>query len=375
MMKTTSPCPRPTFRTALAVTAVSTGLLLAACGGGGGGGSTPTASPPPSGSTPTPSPPPGPTPPPPPASATAADEADAANAAVSGEASAQAFGAVYDTLAALNLAIVSPPGASTASAGRAHPQDGVITDTEHNIACPGGGTATFTIQGTDLATERNGQFDAGETYDVTYDGCSAAPGLAQLTGTAELIVTSVTGGANSTTPSTTAVTIALTNLTVALGSGSVVADTHNALGASIVGTLSRTAITANSTTTATSTIVAPIVNLATTYNARSGTFAVTSLDAVQTVTTTASGTTYQFSGTHSVNVDANGRSIALTSSTASPLVFDATGEPTAGDWTVVRSDASLHNVLAAGTVTQDETASGVDTRFTFPLADLEAAAG
>ena len=59
-------------------------------------------------------------------------------------------------------------------------------------------------------------------------------------------------------------------------------------------------------------------------------------------------------------------------------MYDTNGLPTAGDWTVVRTDGTIHAVLSNGTVvmTVDDGSDGsIDNTFTFPVADLETAAG
>ncbi len=366
-MKPISPCPRPMYRALIAATAVSAGVLLVACGGGGGGGG---SSPPPP-SAPAPAPGPGPSPAPAPGPAPAVSEADAtadaANAIATASASSQTMDAVFDTTAALALAVTAAPSASIASAGRTRPQDGITTDTEHDIACPGGGKATFVIGGADLATLRNGVFDAGETYTLTYAACRGSSGSAQLDGNAELDVTSVPAGLNGTSPATTVVTIKLDGLIVTLGGGTVTASGN--------GTLSRTSITTNSTTTTTSVIASTTpLTLASTFNSRSGSFTVTNL----ATTRTATGGTSTYTGTHVVSGTANGRSLSFSAATTAAVAYDVDGLPVSGSWKVTRSDATIQAALADGSavLTIDDGSDGtVDDTFTTTLTALEAAAG
>lgn len=361
-MNVTSPCPRPAYRALIVAATVAGGLLLTACGGGGGGSSSPAVTPSP--------PPPAPTPSPAVAETQVNATDDVANGTQSGAVASAVLDTVYDATLVIASRATSPSSTDRSNAQRVSPQDGVVTLTAHDLPCPGGGTVTVQIGGNSLVGEENGVFDAGETYTLTYTGCIGRTGLAQLDGQALLTVNSV----GTTATPVTAVTIALTNLTATLPQGSVVANG--------TASVSRSSLTAASVTTTTSAITTTGTNsiaLATSFNSRSGTYTLTSLAASHVVTYDATAITgMQFSGSYSVTGSANSaRSFTVTSSTASST-YDGTGTPTAGDWTVVNSEASLHAVLASGTVTLtvDEGADGTtDATYTFPVADLIAAAG
>ena len=248
------------------------------------------------------------------------------------------------------------------------PQDGGLNQVvNHDLPCATSGTATIVISGTTIGIESNGVFDAGEKYVVTYSQCTGPAGLAQLNGTVELDVNSVSSDANPVT----AVQIVATNLTVSLPQGSVVANG--------TGTLSRSSVTVGNVTTNTSTIAAATFALATSFNSRSGSYAITNLSATRVSTVTSGiGSGSQLNASGAVSGTANNRTFSFTSNTNANAVFDATGTPTAADWTVIRSDATLHAVLAGGTVTltaDDASDGSIDDTWTFSTDALMAAAG
>ena len=356
-MKPISPCPRPMYRALIAATAVSAGVLLAACGGGGGGGSSPPA--------------PAPTP----AVSEADATGDASNAAQAGNTGTASLDAIFDATQALAVTVAATPSAAarTNAQGVRRPQDGITTVTDVSVTCAGGGTATVTIGGGTLTTERNGVFDAGETYTITYAQCAGQLGLATLNGEVELDITSVTGGQNSIEPTTVvaAISMPMGAVSMTLPQGTITANGS--------ATLSRTSITAGTTTTTTSTIANGSLAVTTAFNARSGSYTISNLAATRVVTaTTGQPTTSTYSGTHTLSGTANGRTFQLTATTAGALAFDANGLPTSGDWTVVRTDATIHSVLADGTVvmTVDDGNDGtIDNTYTFDVGTLDAAAG
>jgi hypothetical protein len=368
-MKPISPCPKPSYVSLSTLTmaaAMSCGLLLTACGGGGGG-SSPAPAP-----VPVPAPPPPAPAPTPVAGLSQADAtADAANATESGSASTAAIDEVFDSTVALNalVAVASPGAAPRAHAQHATAQGGVITVTNEDIACPGGGTATLSISGGTVASEQNDVLDAGENYSITYTNCARAAGLPTLNGQATLDVVSISSDASPVT----AVTITTTNLALTLPQGSVTANGS--------ATLSRSSVTANGSTTTTSAITAgtsSAFTLATSFNSRTGSYSVTNLNATRTATSTASGPSgSSYSGTHTLAGTANARTFSFTSATNSATTYDATGTPTAGDWLVTRSDATIHAVVSNGsvTLTVDDTTGALENTFTFPVATLVAAAG
>ena len=324
--------------------ALACGLLLAACGGGGGdapstGTATPLSQP----------------------DATA----DSANSSQTGTDVAASLDTVYDTTAVLAQATAVP---ATAPSDRMHAQAAGAPIANATVNCAGGGTATLTISGGTLASQLDGQLDAGEHYSVAYAHCTGAAGYAQLDGGVEMDVVSV---ADTSTPATTAVNLAITHLTLTLPSGNAVLDGS--------ATLSRTTAVAGGVTTTTSHASVPSATLATDFNARSGSFTLSDLDATRTVQSVAGVmTASQYSGHHALSGTANGRTFSMSVATTGNVSCDATGALVSGQWTVMRPHATIVTVVANGTVvlTVDDGNDGtIDHTWTFSRAQLDATAG
>ena len=339
----------PTQRLALAA-ALACGALLTACGGG----SSDT---------------------PPTSTVTSVSQpdatADSANANASGSDTAASLDSVVDTTTA--LAQTAAQSTTTSSDGRAHALSAPTASpasavTNLSVDCAGGGTATLSITGGTLASEANGQLDAGEHFTVTYAQCTGRAGWAQLDGSVEMDVASAD---YSTSPTTLAVSLTVTNLAVSTPHGSATLN-----GAA---TVSRSVVTSDGTTTTTSNLTVPSAKLATSYNSRSGTFTLSNLDATRTLTSVAGVTTAsQYSGSHTLSGNADGRTFSYTVSTNGNVDYDSTGALASGAWTVVSPDATIATTVANGTVviTVDDGNDGsIDHTWTFPTAQLNAAAG
>ena len=339
----------PLQRLAVAAT-LACGALLAGCGGGSSSAAAPTSSP----------------------LSESDATADAADATSTGADTAAAMDTVIDTTSALAQATASASAAApdrmhelsaSAEAARA---SAPITNVTLN--CAGGGTATLSITGGTVASEINGQLDAGEHYSVAYAQCTGQAGYAQLNGSVEMDVVSAD---DATAPSTVAVNLTVTGLSLTLPAGS----------ATLNGTasVSRSAVTSGNVATTTSQVTVPSATLATAFNGRTGTFTLTDLDATRTVTSTAGVVTAsQYSGHHTLAGNANGRTISLSASTTGNVGYDATGALVSGAWTVVRPLATIVTTVANGTVvmTVDDGSDGtIDQTWTFPVATLNAAAG
>ena len=343
-----SPISRfPSHRLAIAA-ALACGTLLTACGGGGGSDA------------------------PPPTTVTSLSQADAtadaANANATGSSTASAVDSVVDTTSALAQAVAQ--AAATATTDRSRAQGAPVNTPVTNLSvdCAGGGTATLSISGGTPATELNGQLDAGEHYSVTYAQCTGRAGWALLNGSVEMDVTAADQG---TTPTTLAVSLTVTSLALTLPYGSATLDG--------TATVSRTVVTTNGATTTTSNVTVPSATLATMFNARSGSFTLSNLDATHTLTSVAGVTTgSQYAGSHTLSGTANGRTFSYTVSTTGNVNYDATGALASGAWTVVRADATIATTVANGTViiTVDDGNNGtIDNTWTFPTSQLSAAAG
>ena len=336
-------------RLALAATLAS-GALLTACGGGADGSPSTSAS-----------------------SLSQPDAtADAADSATTGADTATAMDTVIDTTTLLAQATATA-SAAAASPGRmqalsANPASASGALTNVTVDCAGGGTATLSITGGTAGSELNGQLDAGEHYSVAYAQCTGRAGYAQLNGTMAMDVVSAD---HATSPSTLAVNLTVTGLSLTLPVGMATLDG--------TASVSRSVVTSGTTTTTTSNVTVPSATLATAFNGRSGSFTLTGLDATRTITSVAGVVTAsQYSGHHALAGTADGRTISLTVSTTGNVDYDATGALVSGAWTVVRPRATIVTTVANGTVviTVDDGSDGtVDNTWTFPLASLDAAAG
>ena len=337
---------QPAFRPTLiaGATAVACSLMLAACGGGSGDSSAP------------------------PTNEVTQTEAtaDASNGQQSGSGSASALDDVFDTTQALAVAGASAATASGTS-DRARAEAAGTPITNATLDCAGGGTATLSIAGGTLASQLNGQFDAGERYTVVYAQCRGQAGYAQLDGSVELDIVSIS---TDTTPVTTA-TLAMTALSVSSSLGSMTLD-----GAA---TLARSTSTDGNVTTTTTHVSADRLALATAFNARSGSFALSGVDWTRSVTAIAGVVTGStFEGHHTLSGNANGFAFSQAVSTTGAVTCDAVGAPVAGQWSTVRPESTLATTLAAGvvTITLDVGSNGsIERTWTFPLAQLDAAAG
>ena len=346
MTPQSTPSRFPSRRLAVAA-ALACGALLAACGGG----SSDT---------------------PPTQTVTSVSQpdatADSANANASGSDTAASLDSVVDTTTALGQVAAQSAAAAPADREQALSARTVSAVTNLTVDCAGGGTATLSITGGTLASEADGQLDAGEHFTVTYAQCTGHAGWTQLDGSVEMDVTSAD---YSTSPTTLAVSLTVTDLAVSTPHG----------GATLNGTatISRSVVTRNGTTTTTSNLAVPGATLTTSYNARSGSFTLSNLDATRTLTSVAGiATASQYSGSHTLSGTADGRTFSYTVSTTGNVNYDATGALASGAWTVVRPDATIATTVANGTViiTVDDGNDGsIDNTWTFPAAQLNAAAG
>jgi hypothetical protein len=346
MTPQSTPSRFPSRRLAVAA-ALASGALLTACGGGGSDT-------------------------PPTQTVTSLSQpdatADSANASSTGNDTASALDSVVDTTSALAQTAAQSTASSPADRAHALSASTASAVTNLTVDCAGGGTATLSITGGTLASEANGQLDAGEHFTVTYAQCTGHAGWTQLDGSVEMDVASAD---YSTSPTTLAVSLTVTNLAVSTPHGSA---TLNG-----TATVSRSVVTSNGTTTTTSNLTVPSATLATSYNARSGTFTLSNLDATRTLTSVAGVTTAsQYDGSHTLSGTADGRTFSYTVSTTGNVNYDATGALASGAWTVVRPDATIATTVANGTVviTVDDGNNGsIDHTWTFPTSQLDAAAG
>lgn len=347
---------RPTRVPASLSLAFAAAALLAACGGGGGDSSAP-----------------------PPSSSVSQAEAttDAADAAASGSQGAASLGVAFGATqvaagqSTTALAAAAAARATATAMGGAHAAGVSSNSLSATIPCAGGGTASITISGGTVDSQLNGQFDAGETYQVAFAQCSGLFDVVTLNGSVTLAVQAVDAASNTVTA-----TLTLDQLSAAAqsgtDSGSVSLDgsatlTHTETGGQFLQTTDTTHVTAASLT------------MDTTWNGRSGHFALTNMDGLFTrVSLGVVPVSASWSGHHSVSGTANGHTLAYDVSSTGGVDYDAMGNPVHGTWTVTRSDATITGTVANGTVTLvlDQGNDGtVDATWTFPVATLEAAEG
>ena len=329
-----------------AAAALACGVLLTACGGGSDAAPDPAATP----------------------LSQPDATADAANSTSTANDTAAAMDSVIDTTSALAQATAQPANAPAdrMQALSAKPAGAGVTNV--TVDCAGGGTATLSITGGTAASELNGQLDAGEHYSVTYAQCTGQAGYAQLNGSVEMDVVSAD---HLTSPSTLAVNLTVANLALSLPAGTA---TLNGTAA-----VSRSVVIVNGSTSTTSHLTVPSATLTTAFNARTGTFTLTDVDATRTLTSVAGiVTASQYNGHHTLSGTANGRTFSMSVATTGNVSYDASGALVSGAWTVVRPHATIATTLANGTVimTVDEGNDGtIDHTWTFAAAQLGAAAG
>lgn len=333
----------------LALVALASCALLAACGGGGGDDKGDPVTP----------------------LSQSDATADAANASSTGSDTAAALDTLVDTATALAPVLAATAAASPerARVESARPETTPAAPSiSGTVACPGGGTATMTVIGGSLELLRNGQLDLGEDYKVTYAQCSGGAGLAKLDGSVEMVVTAAD---RASSPSSVAVNLTVTHLVLSLPAGD----------ATLAGsaTLSRSVATTGGTTTTTSHVSVPSATLATAFNSRTGSFTLSDLDATRVVTSVDGVTTAsQYNGHHTLAGTAWGRTFSMTVATTGNVDRDANGTLVSGAWTVVRPHATVATTIANGlaVITVDDGNDGtIDHSWTFPAAQLAAAAG
>jgi hypothetical protein len=238
---------------------------------------------------------------------------------------------------------------------------GVGTGVGAGLTCPGAGSATVAVTGGSLATQTNGQFDAGEVYTVTLAGCSAATGAPAISGT--LLVTATAVDANDTT---LAISIS-TPLSAVLPAGTV------SLNGSFTLVRSSAGATTNSHVTATS--------LTLRRGASARTFTLSAVDVNLAVTRAAAGTVQAlaYSGNHTVTIDQSVYSnLSYNVASTGDVGYDANAQPIAGVWLVTLPRQILRFTLVGDTVNlaadfgKDGT---IDLRATISRADLLAAIG
>lgn len=232
------------------------------------------------------------------------------------------------------------------------------------IACPGGGTAIYTVTGPNAALLLNHQLDEGERYSLVFNSCKNATGAETITGAFTLDVTAKT--ADSITVDT-----ATNNVAVVLPRGDVVLNGSS--------TITRTVQTVGAATTTTVHWVTPNFNVTSHRNGRTTSFAYSAVDITKSVTTTngqfASGS---YNGTATLSWVWPGGSFSVTFATQGTVGCAADGSPTQGTMSITLPNDRIVIAVVPGTVTitVDYGKNGtIDATYVFTTNDVMNSAG
>jgi hypothetical protein len=280
---------------------------------------------------------------------------DAGVVAAQSVVSAQATAAANDARA--NALGTAPEGSAQPAAVASVP-----------VACAGGGSAMLTITGGTPASVLNGQFDAGEVYQIVFAGCRGAFGAAAVSGSLGLTVVSASSTASA---SSLATEMLATDLVVALPRGNVTLN----------GSTSRqlASSTSGSTTQLSSRFATPGLTLKTQYHARTSSFTLSAVD-VTRQSTWMGGVVQSSSinGTYTLAATLPNGAFSYTVSTQGGVNYSAGGVPTSGAWTISLPHSLVGVVVANGlaTITVDDGKDGsIDRTFIVPVATLQTDAG
>lgn len=231
-------------------------------------------------------------------------------------------------------------------------------------ACPGGGTALFTVTGGSLASVANGVLDAGEVYSLAYTDCRGSAGAASLSGTTTLTVLAAGSGGTEVATTTQGLTVTLPQRVLTLNGAS---------------TLARSVVVDGASTTTTDRWTATQIALTSQRNARSSRFTLSAVDLARSITVTNGVVSARSgSGTHTMNAVLPNASWSVTTATQGAVSYDANGVPTQGAWTVTLPHNRLGISVVPGTltVTLDHGPDGsIDRTWVFTADAVAAEAG
>jgi hypothetical protein len=292
-MKTNREFPARLAGMTTALTSVAAVLLLTACGGGGGDSDSSTTS-----------------------SVSQADAvAMSANSATVPTATTEAF-------------------ASAVTASQAVVAGALASQT---YSCPGGGSAIYTVTGLSQSELNNGTFDAGETYDLTFNSCTGAGGATTVNGSLRLVVTTATSAQLGLSSSTSGLTVGVPQGTVALNGASA---------------LNVATTTAGTTTTETVHWQTPNYSVTSVFGARTSTWALSNVDLTQSAVTV-NGSLYSTThgGMATLAVVRPNGAWSITVNFQGGVQFDANGVPQSGSWTVALPYNAITITAASNRVT------------------------
>lgn len=232
------------------------------------------------------------------------------------------------------------------------------------VACPGGGTALFTVTGASVAELGDGELDAGEVYSVTYDACRGGAGAASLDGSATLSVVAASADTIEIDTATQDIVVTLPLRTLTLNGSS---------------TLARSVATNGATTTTTSRWISPQIELVSRRNARTSRYTLTDVDVTRSISVTSGVISARsHSGTHTMNAQLPNGSWSATTATQGAVSFDANGVPTQGEWTITlpHNIVGIEVVPGTATISLDYGADGtIDRTIVITPGELAAEAG
>lgn len=232
------------------------------------------------------------------------------------------------------------------------------------ISCAGGGTAAYTVSGSNVLQLLNGRLDAGEHYSLVFSGCRSSTGSATVTGPMTLTVVSATGSDYTVDTATTQVVVALPQRTLTLDGSS---------------RLAHSVVVAGDTSTTVDRWTSPSCSVVTAGLSWTSTFGLSDVDLIRTVTesdgqVTAASTT----GTLTLTASVPNASFSLTLATQGAVGHDGSGTPTSGSWSITMPGNAITFSVAAGvgSIAVDYSADSlVDIIYTFPVSQLQADAG
>jgi hypothetical protein len=232
------------------------------------------------------------------------------------------------------------------------------------ISCPGGGTAVYQVTGPNAALLLNHQLDAGENYSLTYNACRSASGSAAVNGSMTLLVADKSANSIELNTATNNVVVTLPHSDITLNGAS---------------TLSRTTLTAGTTTTTTTHWVTPNFNITSHRNGRTTSFAYTNVDITRTVAVTNGVVTASsINGTATLSWMWPGGSFSITFATQGTVGCDANGTPTQGTWSITLPNNRIVLTVIPGMVTLQVdygNDGSFDRIYTFTVNDLMDDAG
>lgn len=226
------------------------------------------------------------------------------------------------------------------------------------IACAGGGSARFVIQGGSVLDRFNGVLDAGESYTIDFDHCIDGAG-AEVDGLLSLAVVSA-GGTTQVTTGAQALTVTEPGHVTTLNGSS---------------TFTSTTVDSGSTRITTERWQSPQISLVSVRDGRTSSLTLRDVDLTRTVTSTNGvETTSSTRGDFSLTLmGVSGWTASI--STQGDVSYTPGGLPLEGSWVITLPHDRIGLVIAAqtATVTVDHGLDGsIDRTYVFSVGTLTA---